>query len=73
MKISRHIHYIQNPVSCIRYELTFDPPIDVESTLGKIDPFYSDVVFSAKGNSNRMERKGPLTWLIATDCFIFVR
>jgi hypothetical protein len=56
MKICRHLHYIQHPDSCFRYELTFDPPIDVESTLGKIDSFYIAKHFTGEGTSNRIEK-----------------
>ncbi len=40
MKISKHIHFFQNPDSCYRYELKFEPPIEIESTLGKVKSFY---------------------------------
>ncbi len=56
MKITRHLHYIQNPDLCVRYELTFDPPVDVESTLGEIDAFYLPKHFTGEGTSNRLER-----------------
>jgi len=56
MKISRHIHYFQNPDSCLRKKLTFNPPIEVESTLEKIDHLYAEAVLSRDGNSNRAEK-----------------
>jgi hypothetical protein len=56
VKISRHLHYIQNPDSCFRYELIFDPPIDVESTLGKIDPLYPDMESSTENSPKRLEK-----------------
>jgi len=56
MKITRHLHYTQNPDSCIRYELTFDPPVDVESTLGEVDAFYLPKHFTGEGTSNRIEK-----------------
>lgn len=56
MKISRHIHYLQNPTTCLRYEMIFDPAIDVESTLGKVDSFYAGGHFFKDGSSNRIER-----------------
>jgi hypothetical protein len=56
VKISRHIHYLQNPDSCIRYELTFDPPLDVESTLGKIDPLYPNMESSTEKSPKRIEK-----------------
>ena len=42
MKITRHIHYFQNPTTCLKHEFTFDPPIDLPSTLGKIDEIFKD-------------------------------
>jgi len=36
--------------------LKFDPPIEVESTMGKLDPFYSDVDFKTDGNSNSVDK-----------------
>lgn len=42
MLISRHIIYTDNPVVCERIEISFDPPVDVDSTLGKIESIYDD-------------------------------
>ena len=47
---------MQNPDSCHRYELTFDPPIEVESTMGNVDPFYPDVDFTDDGITNKVEK-----------------
>ncbi len=40
MKITRHLHYFQNPTTCIKHEFRFDPPIDIDSTIGKIDEVF---------------------------------
>lgn len=49
MIISRHIRYIDNPEVCIRQELVFDPPVDVESTLGRSDAdIYRGIEFRSK-------------------------
>ena len=45
---------MQNPDSCHRFELTFDPPIEVVSTLGNVDPFYPNVDFTDDGNTNKV-------------------
>ncbi len=60
MKVSRHIHYTQNPDICLRQELKFDPPLEIESTLGKIDPLYPGVDFTIEGRSNRCARTAPV-------------
>ncbi len=56
MKITRHIHYTQNPDACYRMELAFDPPLDVVSTIGKIEQFYPTLTPGAEGQSNKIER-----------------
>ncbi|MBU1936420.1 helix-turn-helix domain-containing protein [bacterium] len=43
MKISRHIYFVDNPVRCWRGELKFDPPVEVASTLGKVEAIYTGV------------------------------
>jgi excisionase family DNA binding protein len=43
MIISRHIYFIDNPVRCWRGELNFDPPVEIESTLGKVEAIYAGV------------------------------
>jgi hypothetical protein len=48
MLISRHIIYTDNPVCCERVEIVFDPPIDIDSPLGKIGSLYGDRMRGAK-------------------------
>ena len=43
MEISRHIYYVDNPTRCWRGELKFDPPVEIASTLGKVETIYADV------------------------------
>ncbi len=54
MLISRHIIYTDNPVVCERIEIAFDPPIDIDSPLGKVESIYKDAI-SQRGVAVRRE------------------
>ena len=43
MKTTRHIHINDSKDGCIRQEFSFDPPIELQSTLGAIDEIYAGV------------------------------
>ena len=43
MNISRHIYFVDNPTRCWRGELKFDPPVEIESTLGKVEAIYTGI------------------------------
>ncbi len=60
MKITRHIHYLENPTTCVRHEFTFDPPYELKSTLGKVDPIYPGFDFSKGGNRARLTKVEPI-------------
>jgi len=60
MKITRHIHYLENPTTCIRHEFKFDPPYELKSTLGKVDPIYPGFDFSKGGNRARLTKVEPI-------------
>jgi excisionase family DNA binding protein len=48
MLISRRIIYTDSANYCNRIELVFDPPIDIDSPLGKVDFIYKDGTSGAK-------------------------
>ncbi len=63
MKISRHIRYIdiEGADYCIRRDMRFDPPVEIESTIGASDPdIYKELDFTtveadtAKGRTARI-------------------
>ena len=53
MIVSRHITYTDNPVCCERIEIVFDPPVDIDSPLGKVGSLYKDRIRGAKQVTRR--------------------
>lgn len=53
MLVSRHIIYTDNPVACERIAIVFDPPMDIDSPLGKVESVYKDRIREAEQASRR--------------------